>query len=126
MNGQQEKYVLIACISSVVVLASIYFLFRKRKNSQRYYKDENDELVEYADLNAQDCVASAVQSRVEIQVPSFIVGSIIGKNGINIRQLKSQFGVRFVINCHMYVDFVYVNIKSSLSSIPVLTTLEGS
>ncbi|XP_065662077.1 tudor and KH domain-containing protein isoform X2 [Hydra vulgaris] len=94
MNSHQEKYILIACISSAVVLASIYFLYRKKKNTRTYNHDENNEVVESNDLNSQDNNVSDFQTKKVVKVPSHIVGSIIGKNGTNINYLKSYFGVR--------------------------------
>uniref|UniRef100_T2M2Z5 Tudor and KH domain-containing protein n=1 Tax=Hydra vulgaris TaxID=6087 RepID=T2M2Z5_HYDVU len=94
MNSHQEKYILIACISSAVVLASIYFLYRKKKNTRKYNHDENNEVVKFTDLNSQDNNVSDFQTKKVVKVPSHIVGSIIGKNGTNINYLKSYFGVR--------------------------------
>ena len=92
MDNRQLKFLtLVGCTSVVAVALFVYF---KQRNSDY---DEEDEL-EFGDLNVRDKCATAMETVVEMEVPCYAVGYIIGKNGIKIKQLNSEFGVRLVKN----------------------------
>lgn len=99
----QHKILILAGGATLSVFALIYII---RKRQKRDSKEEDDcnypnnvlgegDTLDHADLNAAADVASASQSSVEVPVPAYIVGTIIGRSGSNIKQLRRQFGVRF-------------------------------
>ena len=97
MNNQQ-KLVALAGITTVAVISLLLYLnSRRRKKCQDSdgIPNEDDEL-EFADLTASAAVASASETVVQVKVPQYAVGAIIGKGGQSIRQLKKETGTRWV------------------------------
>eukprot|EP00111_Clytia_hemisphaerica_P009297 TCONS_00027297-protein len=105
MNQQQKLIILAGGSAFIFILGLAYFLSKKDEEFED--DDEEDEILddssekenktkstrsELPDLNA--AVASAAQFSVDIDVPKRIVGSIIGKGGSNIKQLRNEFAVR--------------------------------
>jgi len=103
MGHQSPILIAGASFTTVLCAGLLIYLWRKSKEDDSY--DDSDEAciegtenleLEFADLNArEENVASAGQAVANVQVPQHVVGSIIGKDGANIKQLRSQFGVRF-------------------------------
>ena len=92
MDSRQLKFMaLVGCTSVVVVALLVYF-------KQRYSDSDEEDGLEFGDLNARDKCATAMETVVEMEVPCYAVGYIIGRSGIKIKQLKSEFGVRLVKN----------------------------
>jgi len=101
MNSQQKLIALAGGSAFVVVLGFALFVFKRRNQNEEEEEDENlydenGDLIkshnELPDLNT--AISSAAQSVTEILVPKRIVGSIIGKQGSNIKQLRNEFAVR--------------------------------
>jgi len=95
MINQQQKFIAIASgtVAFVILGFLIYYKRNKTNISADQTDDEKREGDEFADLSTEN-IASAFQTVIEITVPQHIVGGIIGKGGTNIRELKSEFGVR--------------------------------
>ena len=92
MDSRQLKLIaLVGCTSVVAVALLVYF-------KQRYSDSDEEDGLEFGDLNARDKCATAMETVVEMEVPCYAVGYIIGRSGIKIKQLKSEFGVRLVKN----------------------------
>jgi len=100
---QQRNVVLVggATLTAVVLASIVWYILKVNEDddhdeSENSDGQENISELDFADLNVREkCIASAGQAVVIIQVPQHVVGSIIGKEGSNIKQLRSQFGVRF-------------------------------
>ena len=101
MNQQQRLVAIGGSTAIVVLLGLTYWLLRKgneddeeddfdddARQSNPKSKNQN----ELPDLNIS--VASAGQSSAEIFVPKKIVGTIIGRGGANVKQLRNEFAVR--------------------------------
>jgi transcription antitermination factor NusA-like protein len=92
-----------ATLTAVAFISVLLYLWKKNQDGDERNDDDdetsdrqNKSELEFADLNArEECVASAGQAVVNILVPQHVVGTIIGKDGCNIKQLRSEFGVRF-------------------------------
>lgn len=84
---------------STALLGTLFFYYvwkRSRDEDDDETYDDDTEELEFADLNAaEENVASAGQTIVGVMVPQHVVGVIIGKDGASIKQLRSEFGVRF-------------------------------
>ena len=102
---QQRNVVLVggATLTAVVLASIVWYILKVNEDddhdeSENSDGQENISELDFADLNVREkCIASAGQAVVIIQVPQHVVGSIIGKEGSNIKQLRSQFGVRYYI-----------------------------
>lgn len=97
MNQQQKVVVLVGGSVAVIFIGIAFYLLSKKHDYDVDDEERDDEDIksdqkELPDLNTS--IASAAQSMVEMLVPKKIVGSIIGKNGSNIKQLKNEFAVR--------------------------------
>jgi len=104
MVQQNAALIAGASLSTALFVGFLFYLWKRKLeddgndngNEENEDGQEKHEL-EFADLNAreEECVASAGQAVVSVQVPQHVVGLIIGKDGANIKQLRSEFGVRF-------------------------------
>merc|ERR1711953_961506 len=93
MANQNKNIAVVAGASLAALTLGVLFYIWKMKQDD----DDDGEELDVADLNAreEESVASAGQTVVNVKVPQHVVGSIIGKDGANIKQLRAQFGVRF-------------------------------
>lgn len=97
MNPQQKVIAIAGGSFAIVLIGFAVFLLRRKQQQQVVQEDDNrkdNKKEEESLIERNDSVASASQSHVEVKVPAHVVGTIIGKNGINIRQLKQELGVR--------------------------------
>ena len=94
MNNQQ-KLLILAAIAGVSAVG-LLILLNRRRNAEDFDDDGGQELREFPDLTAGENTASASDTVLQLNVPHYCVGSIIGKGGENIRQLKKETGARCV------------------------------
>ena len=94
MNNQQ-KLIILAAVVGVSAIGLLLILSRKKEDNVFENGDEDGEL-DFPDLTAREDTVSAWETVVQVKIPQWVVGSIIGKGGQNIRQLKKETGVRCV------------------------------
>ena len=97
MNTQQ-KLIILAAIAGVSAVGLLIILSRKQTENELDNNGGGDvgEEMDFADVTASQETASASETVVRVNVPQYCVGSIIGKGGTNIRQLKKETGTRCV------------------------------
>ncbi len=93
MNNQQKLLILTAVVG-VSAIGLLIILSRKKKSEEDVFQEDGEPEMEFADLTAEESVASASETVVQVKVPRYAVGAIIGKGGQNIRQLKKDTGAR--------------------------------
>lgn len=80
----QEQRLAIAI--GVPTLALLLFLWYKRRQTADDFDDEEVEETQ------EQAVTTAFETTIEVQIPQYLVGTVIGRGGANIKQIQKESG----------------------------------
>jgi len=76
----------LAIAIGVPTLALLFFLwYRRRQRADSFDDDEEEE-------DQEQVVATAFETTIEVQIPQYLVGTVIGRGGANIKQIQKESG----------------------------------
>ncbi|XP_020900391.1 tudor and KH domain-containing protein isoform X2 [Exaiptasia diaphana] len=76
----------LAIAVGVPTLALLFFLWYRRRQRDNSFDDDDDEDEE------EPTVARAFETKIEVQIPKLLVGTVIGRGGANIKQIQRESG----------------------------------
>lgn len=74
----------LAIAIGVPTLALLFLLWYRRRQRDDSFDDDEDE--------QEPTVARAFETKIEVQIPKVLVGTVIGRGGANIKQIQKESG----------------------------------